>query len=72
MKITIEEISPERLGEYANIPIAFMVRSIFQVELIDGGLGGMSMLEAPVEHPYIKDYDLLRTRCKPPGFSPCG
>jgi len=57
MKITIEEISPERLGEYANIPIAFMVRSIFQIELVDGGLGGMSMLEVPVEHPYIKEYD---------------
>jgi hypothetical protein len=58
MKITIEEISPDRLGEYANIPTAFMVKSIYQVELVDGGLGGISMLEMPVEHPYIKDYDL--------------
>jgi GNAT superfamily N-acetyltransferase len=56
MKINIEEISRDRLAEYASIPIAFTVKSIFEVELLDGGLGGMLMHELPVK-PYIKDYD---------------
>jgi GNAT superfamily N-acetyltransferase len=57
MKTTIEEITPDRLDEYASIPIAFQVRSIFEVELVDEGLGGILLHEVPVR-PYIKDYDM--------------
>jgi GNAT superfamily N-acetyltransferase len=56
MKISIEEISPERLAEYATIPSAFEVKSILEVELVQGGLGGMALHEKPVR-PYRKDYD---------------
>jgi GNAT superfamily N-acetyltransferase len=56
MKTTIKEITPDHLAEYASIPIAFKVKSILQVELLDGGLGGILLHEAPVR-PYIKDYD---------------
>jgi GNAT superfamily N-acetyltransferase len=56
MKITIEEISPDNLAEYASIPIAFTVKSILEVELVEDGLGGMLLHEIPVR-PYIKDYD---------------
>jgi GNAT superfamily N-acetyltransferase len=52
----IEEISPDHLAEYASIPSRFEVRSILEVELVGGGLGGMLMHERPVR-PYIKDYD---------------
>jgi len=48
---------PDRLDEYARVSIAFMVKSIYRVELIDGGLGGMTLQEVPVETPYVKDYD---------------
>jgi ribosomal protein S18 acetylase RimI-like enzyme len=57
----IIEIYPSRidlLAEYATIPIAFEVRSIFQVEALDGGLGGLSLVEQRVSPPYIKDYDV--------------
>lgn len=56
MNIIIEEISPDHLVEYASIPIAFEVKSMMSVELVDGGLGGMLLHEIPVG-PYIKDYD---------------
>ena len=56
MKITIAEIGPERLAEYAGIPIALEVKTILEVELVDGGLGGMRLHEVLVK-PYLKDYD---------------
>jgi GNAT superfamily N-acetyltransferase len=58
MQIIIEEIQPDRLAEYARIPISFEVKSILEVKLVNGGLGGMSLHEIPVR-PYIKDYDAL-------------
>jgi GNAT superfamily N-acetyltransferase len=57
MKITIEEISPERLYEYDRVPQRVEVKTILQVELVDNGLSGMLLRETPVEKPYIKDYD---------------
>jgi GNAT superfamily N-acetyltransferase len=57
MKILIQEISPDGLAEYARVSIAFTVRSIYRVDLVDGGLGGMTLREEPVEEPYLKDYD---------------
>jgi GNAT superfamily N-acetyltransferase len=53
----IKEIYPNQLALYASIPIVFEVRSIFRVDLIDSGLGGMRFIEKPVKTPYIKDYD---------------
>jgi GNAT superfamily N-acetyltransferase len=58
MKTTIEEISPDRLVEYARIPIAFEVKSVFNVELVDGGLGGMFLHEISVK-PFTKNYDVF-------------
>ncbi len=57
MSIQIIEIGPERLGEYASIPIKVEVKSTLQVELVAGGMGGMLLHQIPVERPYIKDYD---------------
>jgi GNAT superfamily N-acetyltransferase len=57
MPIQILEIGPDRLETYASVPSRFEVRSVFKVELIDGGLGGMRLQEAPVAQPYVKDYD---------------
>jgi GNAT superfamily N-acetyltransferase len=57
MQIRIEEISPDRLVEYASVPITYEVKSIFEVELVDGGLGGILLHEVPVK-PYVKDYDV--------------
>ncbi len=57
MPIHILEIVPERLAEYATIPIKLEVKSALQLELVDGGLGGILLNEEPVEKPYVKDYD---------------
>ena len=57
MSLVIEEVSPDRLCEYAEIPIAFEVKSILKVSVIDGGLGGIRLKEERIEPAYIKDYD---------------
>ena len=56
--IQILEIPPERLPEYDRVPSNFLVRSILEVELVDGGLGGIRLHEVPAREPYVKDYDV--------------
>ncbi len=57
MAVQIVEIGTDRLADYASVPIKFEVKSTLQVELVDGGLGGMLLRQVPVEKPYVKDYD---------------
>lgn len=57
MAARIQEIGPDELHLYAQIPIAFDVKSILQVGLVDRGLGGITMHEKKVSPPYTKDYD---------------
>jgi GNAT superfamily N-acetyltransferase len=45
------------LEEHAAIPMSFVVDRILEVRLIGAGLGGMSLTEAVVPNPYVKDYD---------------
>jgi GNAT superfamily N-acetyltransferase len=56
LPINLLPLSSASLSDYAKIPIAFEVRSIYQVRLIDRGLGGIRLGEVAVE-PYRKDYD---------------
>ncbi|MFX0108312.1 MAG: GNAT family N-acetyltransferase [Candidatus Hodarchaeota archaeon] len=56
MAIKIKEIGVESFLDYAEIPISFTVESILQVEAIDRGLGGFSLVEKEVTS-YLKDYD---------------
>ena len=58
MKITVEEVGPDRLTEYARIPISFMVQSILRVEAPQPGELGFRLVEEPVSQPYVKDYDV--------------
>jgi GNAT superfamily N-acetyltransferase len=57
MDIKIQEIKADRLSEYAKIPIAFEVRSVFQVDLINNGLDGIKLHEEKVVTFYVKNYD---------------
>lgn len=57
MEISIQESGAELLAQYASVPIAFEVKSVFEVELLDGGLGGIALREREVAPPYVKDYD---------------
>lgn len=54
--IEITAASPEVLGEYARISIAFEVRSVFDVL---GAAPPFTLAERPIEAPYVKDYDVL-------------
>lgn len=56
MKVKIQQISPDDLSLYASVSIAYEVRSVYRVEAIDDGLGGLALKEQRVS-PYLKDYD---------------
>jgi GNAT superfamily N-acetyltransferase len=57
MEIQIRQVEPEELARYALVPIRFWVHSLLRVEPVDGGLGGLRLVEEPVRPPYLKDYD---------------
>lgn len=56
MNVEIEEIGVESLPSYAEIPISFKVESILQIDIINQGLRGFSVVEKKVRS-YLKDYD---------------
>ena len=43
--LEIRPLAPRDLGVYASVPIRFEVRSRLRVALLDGGLGGMRLIE---------------------------
>jgi GNAT superfamily N-acetyltransferase len=55
-----EAVTASALEEYAAVSIAFVVDRILQVTVADGGLGGLSLTEAAVADPYVKNYDARR------------
>lgn len=57
MGITIREEPMAALDEHVRISIAFEVRSLLHVEVIDGGLAGLAVVEREVPEPWVKDYD---------------
>ena len=65
MNLRIEEITANRLDQYAKISIGFWVNSLFQVQPVDGGLGGLRFTEERVSPPYFKDYDHQETEGSP-------
>ena len=57
MELEIEIVGPERLVDYARIPIAFEVTRRLSVDLLDNGIRGIRLREEQVLPPYVKDYD---------------
>jgi GNAT superfamily N-acetyltransferase len=55
--IEIEEHGPDILERYSEIPITFRVESILRLDVEGAGLSGFSLLEEPVETPWVKEYD---------------
>jgi ribosomal protein S18 acetylase RimI-like enzyme len=45
-------------AEMGQVPIAFLVESVFDVWPRDGGLGGLILSERRLGTPYVKDYDV--------------
>lgn len=59
MATSIFEDRIESLAEYAQIPIHFHVREIFDVVAPRRGLEGLRLRVRAVDPPYLKDYDIL-------------
>lgn len=57
MNIKIESTDQNCLDEYSQIPIGFKVESIYEVLFKNNGLGGIQILEKPIDKPYFKNYD---------------
>ncbi|HUT19864.1 MAG TPA: GNAT family N-acetyltransferase [Anaerolineae bacterium] len=57
MEIDIRQAGVDELPRYARVPIRFWVHSVLHVEVVDGGLGGLRLVEEIVAPPYLKDYD---------------
>jgi GNAT superfamily N-acetyltransferase len=57
MSLNIDIVGPERLVDYARVPIAFEVSRRLSVDLIDDGIGGIGLREEEVSPSYVKDYD---------------
>ena len=57
MAIEIKQVGLEALGRYGEIPIRLRVESVFRVVEVEGGLGGLRLIEEPLAAPYVKDYD---------------
>ena len=57
MAIEIRQVSQNSLEQHGKIPSRHRVESIFRVEEIDGGLGGFTLTETPLDQPYVKDFD---------------
>ena len=59
MGMEIREYGADVLSapEYASIPISYQVESMFRIEPVDGGLGGLTFTEEPVDPPWLNDYD---------------
>jgi ribosomal protein S18 acetylase RimI-like enzyme len=59
VKIEIRQLDAGRLALYGQVPIAFEVRTIYEIIPVEAGLGGLSFRERSLEIPYIKDYDAM-------------
>jgi ribosomal protein S18 acetylase RimI-like enzyme len=57
----IEARGLECLDRYSAVPIGFTCDCRFEVELIEGGMGGMRLVETPVDPPEEKDFDLYES-----------
>ena len=56
MVIQIRAIGVDEYALYDAIPNHFEVRTVFQVVALEGGLGGLQLVEQAVE-PYVKVYE---------------
>ncbi|HTZ92435.1 MAG TPA: hypothetical protein VMB74_08580 [Streptosporangiaceae bacterium] len=47
------------MAEHAKLPISLAVDRILEVIPVNDGMGGLSLAEATVAAPYLKDYDFI-------------
>lgn len=60
MNVVVTDGPMGDMAEYAAIRIAFEVRSAFEATSLGlGGIGGLALVERPVDPPWAKDYDAV-------------
>lgn len=59
MRIAVRDEPITNLEQYANIPIAFEVRSILDVSATANRPDEFTLIERPLDVPYVKDYDSI-------------
>ena len=57
LRFSEQPVTAESLAGYVEVSIAFTVESRLRLELIDGGIKGLTMHEEAVEPAWTKDYD---------------
>lgn len=57
MRFEVREEPLASMAEYAVVSIAFEVRRVLDVAVVDGGMGGFTLSERVLDVPYVKDYD---------------
>jgi GNAT superfamily N-acetyltransferase len=56
MAFTISEIGPADWERYAGVSTEYLVKSVLECQLPDGGMGGIVLREKAVESPYSKRF----------------
>ena len=59
MTVRVAEEPVDALADYASVPIAFDVRTVFDVVEPDSGPRGVVLRERPLGIHYVKDYDAV-------------
>ena len=54
MRVVVRKEPLSALSDYASVPIAFSTTTVLEVEWIANGLGGVRMVEAPLDQPLTK------------------
>lgn len=55
-KITYKQADKTYFPQYDLIPMTVNVKSYYKIEKINRGLSGFTLVETPVEEPYIRDF----------------
>jgi GNAT superfamily N-acetyltransferase len=55
--VAIRDEPIDDLQRHGETSIAFEVTAVFEADLLDAGLGGISLAERPIDVPWVKDYD---------------
>lgn len=56
--ITYKQVDKSYFPQYDQVPMTFEVKSYYRIDKHDRGLGGFTIVETPVDKPYIKDFNM--------------
>ena len=54
--IIYKQVDTAYFSQYDSIPMRVNVKSYYKIEKTNRGLGGFTLVETPVEKPYIRDF----------------